>query len=208
MARVALQPRPRRTQAERSRDSERSLLQAAAELIAEGGVNAATLEAVGLRAGYSRGLATQKFGSKQGLVEALVAYLRERSEQAMQEQAIDALPGLDAVTAYVDAYLTNLNGNPELRAYFILLSGAVADGTAPASVFADTHRWAERRIEGLIRRGQAEGAIRADLNANAAALMVGSLLLGLSTQMQIDPAMDVAPIRETVRAALRAALRS
>ena len=116
MARVALQPRPRRTQAERSRDSERSLLQAAAELIAEGGVNAATLEAVGLRAGYSRGLATQKFGSKQGLVEALVAYLRERSEQAMQEQAIDALPGLDAVTAYVDAYLTNLNGNPELRA--------------------------------------------------------------------------------------------
>ena len=38
--------------------------------------------------------------------------------------------------------------------------------------------------------------------------MVGSLLLGLSTQMQIDPAMDVAPIRQTVRAALRAAFRS
>jgi AcrR family transcriptional regulator len=200
--------RPRRTQAERSFHSELSLLQAAAGLIGERGVNAATFESIGARAGFSRGLATQKFGSKQKLVEALVAYLVTRSEQLMEDAAIATLPGLDAVLAYVDTYLHNLARNDEMRAYFILLAGAVADRTAPSSVFAEVHRWAERSIEALVRRGQAEGNIRAGLDANAAALMVGSLLLGLSTQMLIDPAMDLRPIHATSLATLRASFQA
>ena len=201
--------RLRKTQSQRRQESERCLLQAAAALIAEGGVHAATFEAVGARAGYSRGLATQKFGSKQGMVEALVGYLRQRSDELIAESALDALPGPDAVVFYVDAYIIELRHNPELRAYFVMLSGAVADHRGEGSVFADTHRWFERRMEAMIRRGQQAGSIRADLDANAAALMIGSLLLGVSTQTQVDPAMDLDPIRraisETIKTAFRAA---
>jgi len=197
--------RLRKTQSERRQQSERSLLQAAAELIAEGGVNAATFEAVGARAGYSRGLATQKFGSKQGMIEALVGYLRQRSDELIVESAVDALPGLDAVVFYVDGYITHLQHNAELRAYFVLLSGAVADHSGAGSVFADTHRWFERRMETMIRRGQDSGSIRSDLDANAAALMIGSLLLGISTQTQVDPSMDLEPIRRTIRTTIESA---
>ena len=63
--------RTRRTQAQRRDESEQKLLRAAGDVIAERGVTAATFEAIGAQAGYSRGLATQKFGSKQGMIEAL-----------------------------------------------------------------------------------------------------------------------------------------
>jgi AcrR family transcriptional regulator len=66
----------RRTQAERRAESEQQLLRAAAEIVVQEGVAAATFESIGRRAGYSRGLAAQKFGSKQGLVEALVTTYR------------------------------------------------------------------------------------------------------------------------------------
>lgn len=198
----------RRTQAERRAESEKRLLQAAAEIIAEGGVSAATFEAVGTRAGYSRGLATQKFGSKQGMIEALVTWLKQRSDEMMLESGIDALPGFDAVIGYVDAYLASLADNVELRAYFILLSGAVADRNAADGIFSETHHWVERRIAEFVARGQAEGAIRRDLDPVAVALMVGSLLLGLSTQLHIDPKMDIAPIRSVILKTLTAAFAS
>jgi len=193
----------RRTQAERRDESERRLLRAAVELIADHGVSAATFEAVGQRAGYSRGLATQKFGSKQGMIEALIARLHEQQDEALAQAGIDRAPGFEALLGYVDHYLRQLGKDAESRAYFMLLAGAVADLSALRAAFAASHERVERRLEAMVQRGQAQGAIRRDLDADAAALMVGSLLLGLSIQCLIDPDMDLEPIRATSLATLR-----
>lgn len=193
----------RRTQSDRRQQSEAELLRAAAELIAEQGVASATFENIGVRAGYSRGLVTQRFGSKQGLIEALIARLQARLEAQMDDRRLDQLNGLEAILGFVDAFLTNLSRDGEMRAYFVLLAGAVADVSDLRAPFALAHKGAEERLEAMVQRGQAEGVIRAALNADAAALMVGSLLLGLSTQLLIDPGMDLEPIRETSLAMLR-----
>lgn len=194
---------PRRTQAERRDESGRSLLQAAIDVVADEGVSAATFEAIGKRAGYSRGLATQRFGSKQKLIEAVIDDLHERQEQGLTEFRVDELPGLEAVLAYVDLYLRALSADNEARAYFMLLSAAVADATELRAAFAAEHVRVERRLEALFLKGQAEGLIRREIDADAAALMVGSLLLGLSMQVLVDPRTDLEPIRETSLAALR-----
>jgi len=55
----------------------------------------------------------------------------------------------------------------------------------------------------LLVRGQADGGVRPEIDSNAAALMIGSLQVGLSIQMLVDPAMNLEPIRETVLATLR-----
>src|SRR6187431_2555326 len=94
----------RRSQTERRDESERRLLKAAMEVIVEQGVRAATFEAIGQKAGYSRGLATQKFGSKQGMTEALIGHLHERQNEALAAAGIDRAPGLDALLGYVDHY--------------------------------------------------------------------------------------------------------
>ncbi|WP_374574416.1 TetR/AcrR family transcriptional regulator [Phenylobacterium sp.] len=195
--------RPRRTQAERRDQSERLLLAAAAELVGERGVGAATFENIGQRAGYSRGLATQKFGSKQGLIEALIAQLQTRQGGQLDDRDVDEAPALEAILAYVDVFLRSLAEDTELRAYFILMAGAIADLSDQRGPFADAHVQVERRLEALVQRGQAEGTIRPEIDADAAALMIGSLLLGLSMQLLIDPKMNLEPIREISLAALR-----
>lgn len=196
-------PKPRRTQAERRDQSERLLLKAAAELIVERGITAATFENIGARAGYSRGLATQKFGSKQGLIEALIAQLQVRLEELLSERNFDDLPALEAVLTFVDVFLRNLDEDGEKRAYFMLMAGSIADRSAQRGPFAEAHLNVERRLEAIVQRGQAEGSIRPEINPDAAALMIGSLLLGLSMQLLIDPQMNLAPIRDTSLAALR-----
>lgn len=198
--------RPRRTQAERRDESGRGLLRAAASVIVEQGVSAATFEAIGARAGYSRGLATQRFGSKQGLIDSLIAFLHARQGEILQARGVDRMAGLEAILAYVDFHLRALNQDGDIRAYFMLLAGAVADLSAVRAAFAESHRLVERRLEALVMLGQRDGTIRPGVDPDAAALMIGSLLLGISIQSIVDPEMDLEPIRTTSLATLRLAL--
>ena len=62
----------RMTQAERRERSEQELLEATMRVVSEKGVAAATFDAIGREAGYSRGLVTQRFGSKDGLIRSLI----------------------------------------------------------------------------------------------------------------------------------------
>ena len=62
----------RRTQAERRAASEAALLSAAAELIAERGIERTSLRSIGDRAGASRAMPGYHFGSKEALIERLV----------------------------------------------------------------------------------------------------------------------------------------
>lgn len=203
MADDAAPIRTRRSQSERRQESETRLLAAAAQVVAEAGVAAATFEAIGKQAGYSRGLATQRFGSKQGLIEALVDNLHQRFEDGLAAARIDDLPGLEALLAVVDLYLTQLELAAEGQAYFVLMAGAVADRSSLTAVFAEEHQRIEARLQGMIARGQAEGGVRPDLDPRAAALTVGSLLLGVSMQSLIDPGMKLGPLKEISLRTLR-----
>lgn len=193
----------RPTQAERREGAERSLVQAAIAVMANFGVRAATFETIGEESGYSRSLVTQRFGSKQGLIEAVIAYLHEHLDSMLGNRRIGAMSGLDAVLDYMDQFLSDLSSNGESRAYFMLLAAAVADASAMRELFAAEHERVRERLAALLVRGQADGGVRPEIDANAAALMIGSLQVGLSIQMLVDPAMNLEPIRETVLATLR-----
>ena len=62
----------RRSHAERTDLSDRRMLEAAVQLICDRGPDRTTLKDVGEKAGYSRGLAGYRFGSKPGLFEFVV----------------------------------------------------------------------------------------------------------------------------------------
>ena len=65
--RSTIKPLVRRRQADRTALSDKLLTEAAIELLVKSGIHGTTLQAVGERAGYSRALATHRFGSKAGL---------------------------------------------------------------------------------------------------------------------------------------------
>lgn len=196
----------RRTQAERRSQSEQGLLQAAIDVIASAGVGAVTFETLGRASGFSRGLATQRFGSKQRLIEAVLAHLHERQETLLRERRLDERPGLEAILTYVDVCLRDLALRNEARAYFMLLSSSVAEASELRDGFRQAHAEVEARLVAWVLKGQAEGEIRADVDERAAALMIGCLMFGQSMQMLVDPAMDLGPLREVSLATLKSSL--
>src|SRR5690349_13609702 len=92
---------PKRTQAERRAESERQLLDAATELIAERGTSRASFAEIAARAGCSHGHPHYLFGTKTKMLEALVDDLAARFQDELLVPALADRVGLAAVTECV-----------------------------------------------------------------------------------------------------------
>lgn len=199
-------PGGRLTQAERRERSEQELLEATMRVVSAGGVAAATFDAIGKEAGYSRGLVTQRFGSKDGLIRSLIAALHGWQREALEAADVERMDGLSALCTFLDLHCRSLGGQEEDKAYYMLLAAAVADKLETRAAFAESHEIERVLIRSLIERGQAEGSIRKDADADATALMAGCALIGIRMQAMIDPGTKVAPIRDALVQSLRARL--
>ena len=196
-------PEARLTQAERRDRSERELVAAAIRIVAEEGVSAATFETIASKAGFSRGLVTQRFGSKDGLIRTVIAYLHEWQGEVLDAGHVAEMDGLSALIAFIHLHCDSLRTEVEADAYFMLLAAAVADRQDTRPAFAESHEMERVLIRAFLERGQASGHVRADIDADAEALMTGCSLLGLRMQCLIDPQFDPAPVRDALIAALR-----
>ena len=117
----------RRTQAERRDESEQRLLAAAAALIEAEGFAAVTFDRVGALAGYSRGLAGQKFGSKDGLVRAVIAFIQQRLRELIDPRVERESSPLRRIVAWQQAMLEEVERDPLFRSYFVMMAAAVGD---------------------------------------------------------------------------------
>jgi AcrR family transcriptional regulator len=97
----------RRTQAERRAEAEERILAAAIRLVGEKGLGALTLADAGAAAGYSRALPAHYFGSRDGLVAALVDRVM-RQFVARAQPRDTGLPPLVALRRTMDYYVENV----------------------------------------------------------------------------------------------------
>ena len=195
----------KRKQTARRRASEQALIQAALDIAEEKGVVAATFSAIGERAGYSRGLASQHFGSKAGLIEAVIENLHAEMEKIAASISEDAsLSGLEALDAYVASYFSSVQMSNTSRAYFTFLAGSIAERSDLLSLFAASHERVKEGIAALIERGKDDSTIREESDPEAGALILGSLLMGVSMQSLIDPKFDLRDMERQARAMVAA----
>ncbi|TMB20546.1 MAG: TetR/AcrR family transcriptional regulator [Deltaproteobacteria bacterium] len=201
-------PPRRRTQAERSALSEKLMLRAAVKLIARQGYSRTTLAEIGKVAGYSGGLVSHRFGSKQDLLRALVERMTTRFAHDQMIPAIEGRAGLDALCEMGDTYLRELAAREErLRALYVLMGEALGPVPELRSVFAELNESIRSAAGGCIRRGIEEGRIRADVDPGAGAAMFLALLRGVAMQWLVDPgAVDLAALRESVKETIRRSL--
>src|SRR3954452_3794237 len=130
---LAMRQATRRTQAERRAETERRLLEAAVELIAEAGVSAVTVAATGVRAGYSRGIVNHHFGSRRALLDALAREMQGRFSAPEAQGS-----GLARVLALVDAYLAGLGQRArDTQVFLVLWTEAIASDPDLRPVFAE-----------------------------------------------------------------------
>ncbi len=176
------------TQAERVAQSDRALIDAAIELIAERGYDRTTLALIGEKAGYSRGLVTQRFGGKEKLLWAVMREILDRwTTRALEPRMADKV-GVVALQTVLAAYLDACEKAPNrIRAYYALLREA--DGPVPAVRDTITRLHASERghIAGLIRGGQRSGTVRADVDPNAEATVFLGVMRGVTMQWLLAP---------------------
>jgi AcrR family transcriptional regulator len=192
----------RRTQAERRLQSSAGLVKAAIDVVSNDGVGATTFESIAKRGNYSRALVSKRFGSKQGLIEAVIAYLRARPEAIAIEQRVDELNGFEALMAYIDIYMHHLATDENGQAYYRLLSSALADKSPSQLLFLAEHERFHRRLADIVRRGQAEGNIRRDIDPYSTAFTAGGLVFSTAMSVLLNPSMDVSSIRASLASTL------
>ncbi|MEW2401695.1 TetR/AcrR family transcriptional regulator [Streptomyces sp. NPDC046862] len=193
----------RRTQQERRTQAEAALLDAAAELVVECGVRSLTLARVGERAGYSRGIVTHHFGSKQALLERLA-----RATQAGFVPGLaDLPPGLDRLLKLVDGYVGALGDVGIMNRAFLLLWTEAATASELAPTFRERDEAFRSDLRSDVAAGIADGDVRPDVEPDDVAVVVVGQLRGIGLQRLLDPgAVDTARLRHTVTDYWRRAL--
>ena len=201
--RTRVRPAERRTQAQRRAESEHRILRAAAELFAEQGYVNTTMEQIGTRAGFSAALVARKFGSKPGVIEALLNEIR-RNTTAVMEQGDD--PSIiDVIRNYVGLIA---DGNVWSRALYVLMAESLGPLRDKANLFAQHNRTFMAAIANRIKAAQRAGRADASVKPRVLAAEVLSRIRGATLLWLIDPeGIDFATLSEDLIESLRAKLK-
>ena len=177
-----------RTQGERKAETRARLLAAAAELFADQGVDAVSVDAVAEAAGRTSGAVYAHFGSKQGLLLALLdAWKDSVLTVLLAEVAVSDSPAgqLGAVWANLSDDSDRDSGRWPLLEHELWLRAArdqeVADVIRVRN--AEAIRYSARQLDGWT---SAVGAVPTAAPEELAVL-VKALLTGLAMQKRLDP---------------------
>ena len=193
-----------RTQSERKADTRERLLSAAAQLFADHGIDAVSVDLVAEAAGRTSGAVYDHFGSKQGMLLALL----DEWEQSLVtviaaefELAADVGQRLRAVAANLIAHPSE-----ETRRLLLLereLSLRAARDPAVATALRLRAAEAHARMARGFAAWMAAGIIGPVADPDTLATVFRALVVGLEIQHDLDPeAMDI----DTVTAALASVL--
>ncbi|MCM2346282.1 MAG: TetR/AcrR family transcriptional regulator [Acidovorax soli] len=174
------------------------MVQAAIELIAEKGVAGLTMAEVGIKAGYSRGLAHLHFGSKEKLLSECLEYLAHEFNTLRKKDGSDTT-GINGIYSLVNAYTQRPEDSVKrIRAmFFIVLDSSVAD--SPLYGFVQDYN--EKNMayaEFKLNEAKALGQIKQDVDTQAAAFIIMSLLRGISVHRLNNAAKDAVAVKKEI----------
>lgn len=193
----------RRSQAERRAETERRVLDAAVRLIAGRGSQQMSLADVGAAAGYSRGIVTHQFGTKEQMLRCLAEYAQEEFGPPG-----DQLSGLERLLVVVDEYLERVfRGEAVTQAFLLLWTESLTSQAALRDAFRGRDAHFRDVIAGYIAEGIREGDVRASVDPGSAALVLVGQLRGIALQVLLDPqAVSPTGIRREARELVRRGL--
>lgn len=176
-----------RTQAGRTALSDERMFASAKQIIVEKGTHKTTLKEIGERAGYSRGLASNRFGSKEGLFSQMVRDFNRRWASELK-RFVGEKTGLAAYIAAFDAVESFLLGHSEeMRALYILWFESMTSHDEVRRRLAANHLAYRRDTELWICQGIEQGTIRPSIDPVCFAVEFAALIFGLIYQWLVQP---------------------
>lgn len=162
------------------------------QLIAESGSSAVSLADLGNAAGYSRGIVTQAFGTRDEMLRHVAIY----AQGSFVLPSTDAR-GLAHLLVVIDAYLEHLTSRSPAARSFLLMwgeSAATASGLRP--VFAERDASFLELLRSDIAEGISDGSIRDNVEPDAAAVAIMGQLRGIGLAMMHWPGNTLPTLRE------------
>jgi len=166
-------------------------MEAAIELLVKTGIQNTTLQEVGLKAGYSRGLATHRFGSKAGLF-AHVLKVASADWLNRLQAAVGSRVGADAIVAATDAAHEFIRERTdEVRAMYLLWFLSIDPGKNYQSNLSNVHRAQRRDAAKWIIEGQRLGTVNSAADPARVAEQYCASMAGIIYQWLVCPELSL-----------------
>ncbi len=177
----------RRTQEQRKAESERRIIRAAVELIAKQGYLKTTLIEVGRAAGYTGGLVSHRFGSKEGLLNAVIDNASRRFFEDQLLPVIEHESAEQALRNYISTYYEEVFvRESHIRALYVIMGESLGAVKEVQPKIARLNRGMRSRIKEIVERGIANGEFSANVDPDASAVLIVGLLRGVVMQYLAD----------------------
>jgi AcrR family transcriptional regulator len=168
----------------RGRERRRQLLDAATALFARSGSRGTGIAAVAERAGVTGATLLHHFGSKEGLLQAVLEdrdeRQRERWESVVAPGGLETLRRLNRVAA-------SWRADPAVaRLHDVLMAESLEENTPLHDYFVRRQSGLRASLRRAIEEGQRTGEVRADVDARLVAIEIAAFLDGISVQWQLD----------------------
>lgn len=200
---MAARPVQRRRQAQRTEESDKRMTAAALQLLVQEGVRGTTLARLGERAGYSRGLATHRFGSKAGLLRHVMQRASQRWLELLQDN-VGTKTGADALCAVADAHLRFLRTSPdEVRAMYLLWFTSIDPASEYRANVAHVHEVQRDDIRRWITLAQEAGRVPRAIEAERFAEQFCASMAGLVFQWLVNDRMPLEAMHEQLKRDVR-----
>jgi AcrR family transcriptional regulator len=176
----------RRTQVERREEAEQRLLAASVALIADRGYSAFALADVAEAAGYSRGLPTHYFGTKDALIAKTAAWIIERFRERLEKKIGDK-KGFETLLRFAEHYLKHAEQDErEARALSLMLAEAIINPGLQEFI-RDLTRQTVDRLALAIAEAQEAGELAGQQDTRSSAILILGMLRGAVAQWLLDP---------------------
>lgn len=176
----------RMTQAERTALSDRKMFDAAVSLINERGTQKTTLKEIGERAGYSRGLANYRFGSKDKLMLELFESFDKLWKAHLADHIGEAM-GLHAVLQAAEALRDFLKKESSyMRAMYLLWYECLGHDSEMLGTLSLHHEVYRKDAQRWIEQGISSGEINPTINPEQFAVQYCAFIFGIVYQWLVN----------------------
>jgi len=180
------------------------MVEAAIRLIVERGISRTKLTDVGVQAGYSRGLAAMRFGTKAGLLSEVVRFTLS-NWIAQAQRTVGSKTGLAAVYAAIDAQdKWSQESAAEMRALYGVFFHSTDPGAEYRANVARTLSAQRRELASWIREARDEGELPANTIPDREARQILCAMLGIVYQWMMDPSLDAHAMHSALKQDLAA----
>ncbi len=187
----------RRAQVDRRAKSDRQMLRAAISLIAAHGSKNVSMAQIGMAAGYSRGLPSERFGTKLRLLEAVVSTTEAWFEKRLQS-VLEGKIGLDALSARIIAHMESVRDSSEaaIALYQLIVEATGTVAELKPRITELNQSYANGMMIHL-EEARAKGELKEGIDIDRHALSIVSAMHGLAIQALIRD--DVGSLGPDVR---------